>query len=348
MPDFSNIQIQDIALHYTGNKSQEEVLRLSKKKLMIHDEQVLELLLQYFIPPFKSEELYNLHHESDILLNEVYSYVSAIFQDKAIFFEQSVNLAKHLYEQSTHPKIKGGEFYVVYFTGCIIDDEETDAIGLFKSESKETFLKVSPLGDSFDINYEDGININKLDKGCIIYNIDRENGYLASIVDNVNKSVEALYWKDSFLRVMQRQDNYHFTQNCMNVCKGFVTQKLPKEFEVSKADQADFLNKSVQYFKQNEEFDFTNFSKEVFQQPEVIDAFKDYKEQYQTENEVTIADEFNISDQAVKKQSKVFKSIIKLDKNFHIYVHGNRQNIVKGYDEATGMHFYQLFFKEEN
>ena len=24
-------------------------------------------------------------------------------------------LAKHLYEKSVHPKIKGGEFYVVYF-----------------------------------------------------------------------------------------------------------------------------------------------------------------------------------------------------------------------------------------
>lgn len=31
----------------------------------------------------------------------------------------------------------------------------------------------------------------------------------------------------------------------------------------------------------------------------------------------------------------------------HIYVHGGDGLIKKGYDEATGMEFYQLFFKNE-
>ena len=89
------------------------------------------------------------------------------------------------------------------------------------------------------------------------------------------------------------------------------------------------------------------FTNEVMQAPELIDTFKDYKQQYEQEFDITIADEFNISDNAVKKQARIFKSVIKLDKNFHIYVHGSRQNIQKGYDEDTGMHFYQLFYNEE-
>ena len=59
-------------------------------------------------------------------------------------------------------------------------------------------------------------------------------------------------------------------------------------------------------------------------------------------------DEFDINSEAVKKMKRVFKSVIKLDKNFHIYVHGNRNNIKKGYDEENNMSFYQLFFKEES
>lgn len=53
------------------------------------------------------------------------------------------------------------------------------------------------------------------------------------------------------------------------------------------------------------------------------------------------------SDAAVKKQARIFKSVIKLDKNFQIYVLGDNQYIKKGFDEETGMHYYQLFFKDE-
>lgn len=69
---------------------------------------------------------------------------------------------------------------------------------------------------------------------------------------------------------------------------------------------------------------------------------------YSEREGVELVDNFEISTPAVKKQARVFKNIIKLDKNFHIYVHGDNQYIKKGYDEATGMHYYQLFFKEEN
>lgn len=347
MPDLSIVQIQNIAVHFVGNKSHEEVLKLSDKPMPVGDERIMALLHKYFTTPFKSEELFNLYHESDISLNAVYSCVSAIFDNPGSLLEQSQHLANHLYDSSVHPKIKGGEFYVAYLTNCIVENEKVDAIGLFKSESKETFLKVQSSERGFDVKSEEGININKLDKGCIIYNLEKENGYLVSVVDNVNKSAEALFWKDDFLKVLQRKDNYQFTQNYLSVCKSFVTEKLPEAFEVSRADQAEFLNKSVQYFKKNDEFNVTDFSKEVFSQPEVIEAFNNYKEDYKAENEIALEESFDISEQAVKKQSRDFKSVIKLDKNFHIYIHGNRQNIVKGYDEATGRNFYQIFYNEE-
>ena len=165
----SEIVLEDIILHKVGNKSREEDIRFSKSALQL-DGFVKDLLLKYFLSPFKSEEYFNLAHESDLSLNEVYSFVSRIFEDPADIHQQSVHLARHLYEQSTHPKIKEGEFYVTYLRDCVLDGEAMDAIGLFKSESRETYLKVYPNGDSFDIDSEDGVNINKLDKGCLIFN----------------------------------------------------------------------------------------------------------------------------------------------------------------------------------
>ena len=90
------------------------------------------------------------------------------------------------------------------------------------------------------------------------------------------------------------------------------------------------------------------FAEEVLQQPEVVESFNNYRNQYAEKHEVDLNDQFDISNNAVKKQARFFKSVIKLDKNFHVYVHGNRDFIDRGYDEVRGMYYYQLFFNEEN
>jgi hypothetical protein len=341
------IEIESIALHFVGNKINDEGIRLSKSELKT-DESINDLLLTYFFSPFKSNEYYNLYHESDIELNEVYSFVSEIFDNPDSLYDQSVHLAKHLYEQSVHPKVKGGELYIAYFRDVILDGETLDAVGLFKSETKETFLKVHQKNDGFSVESEAGINIHKLDKGCLIFNTERDKGYLVSVVDNLNKGAEAQYWIDHFLHVQHRNDDYFQTKNVLSMCKSFVVEKFPEQFEVSKADQADLLNKSVKFFKENDNFDFDDFASAVIQAPDVIHSFNSYKTEFEVDNNLKLNNNFEISDAAVKKQSKVFKSVIKLDKNFHIYVHGDHQQIVKGFDPVTGMNFYQLFFKEES
>ena len=340
------IIIESLVLHKVGNKPQEEGVRFAAAPIKV-DDAVQSLLLQYFLSPFKSEEYFNLTHESDIALNEVFVYASQIFDRPETFYEQSVNLARHLYEVSTHPKIKSGELYVTLLRDCNVDGEQVDAIGLFKSESKETFLKVYPTSDSFEIDYEDGININKLDKGCLIFNTERENGFLVSVVDSVRQSGEAIYWRENFLKIAPRRDIFHKTEQCLDMCKQFVTERFPENFNANKVDQADILNKSVAFFKENTEFSFDEFANQVIEQPEVIRSFKEFREEYQEDRDVKIDDNFEISAPAVKKQAKIFKSVIKLDKNFHIYVHGNCQLIEKGYDNEKDMNYYRIFFKEE-
>ena len=101
----------------------------------------------------------------------------------------------------------------------------------------------------------------------------------------------------------------------------------------------------MNYFKENHSFDLQDCASEVIQQPEVIESFKQFREDYQKENEVTLQDQFDISDEAVKKQARSFKSVIKLDKNFHIYVHGNSNLIEKGSDEKGK--FYKVYYTEE-
>jgi hypothetical protein len=279
-------------------------------------------------------------------LNVTYTCVSKIFENKKNLLDQSINLAKHLYEQSAYPQIKSGEFYTVYFKDCIIDGKTVDAVGLFKSENKDTFLKVYPEGDGFEIESEQGININKLDKGCLIFNTERENGYVVAVVDNTNKGAEAQYWIDDFLHVCPRKDEYHNTQNVITLTKHFIKDELPQHFEISKADQVDLLNKSVKFFKEKDNFDLKEFANEVMEDPDIIKSFKRYKTSFEQDFDMDIADNFTISESAVKKQARTLKSVIKLDKNFHIYIHGNRNLIEQGQDKKGK--FYKVYYQEEN
>lgn len=346
MLGFSETLLDQLVVHMAGSKYNDENIRLSKDILKLEDE-IKALLSTYFLTPFKSDEYFQFYHDSDLQLNEVYHYVSRIFDDSGQIFEQSINLARHLYEKSTHPNINGGEFYTVYFKNIFFNNEPINAVGLFKSENRDTFLKVYPTEDNFTIESEQGIDIKKLDKGCLILNTERDKGFVVATVDKVNKGEDARFWLDDFLKIRQREDEYYHTEHVMKMYKDFVVNELPNEYEIAKADQVDLINKSKKFFKETDNFQLEDFSEKVFEDKNLVDSFNNYKKTYESEHEVQLSDEFQISESAVKKNARVYKSVIKLDKNFHIYVHGNREYITKGYDEKTGMNYYQVFFKEE-
>jgi hypothetical protein len=341
MFNLQEINIDNIIVHFIGNKTEEEGTSVSDEELEIDDE-ISDILKQYFLNPFKPEEYFHLDLEGP-----VFEHVSSIFKDSDSFIDSSKEIAEYLYQQSEHPKIKPGELYIVKFSNCVLDGEIVNAIGLFKSESKDTFLKVVTKAGHFEVIPETGTNVGKLDKGCLIFDSEGDKGYMVSVVDSSGKGTDAQFWRNYFLKLKTRQDDYFQTKNYLDLCKSFVVEQAPKEFEVSKADQVDFLNKSANFFKTNQEFELESFTQEVIPQPDIAESFKEYKKQYETEKDMKLEEEFSISLPAVKKQAKVLKNVIKLDKNFHIYVHGNREYIVKGFDEQTGMHFYQLFYKEE-
>ena len=120
-----------------------------------------------------------VHYVGNKSLEEGIEFSESVMEqpDDATIEALLKNIAKHLYECSEHPKIKSGEFYVAYFTDLVLDDESFDAIGLFKSESKDRFLKVKQKNKIFNVSSEEGINTNKLDKGCLIFNTDETTGF---------------------------------------------------------------------------------------------------------------------------------------------------------------------------
>jgi hypothetical protein len=348
MLEFLNCSIDKIIVHKVGNKTNQDDLQLSKTLLEAEDEKLKDLLIRYFLHPFSQSEFNSFTFSNeDFTLNPLYQFATKVFDNKSSFTESSIHIAKHLFEIAIHPQIKSGDLFVVTFSNIILGGERLSGLGIFKSENKQPFLKLDRQSDDYYLHYEDGINIEKLDKGCLILNTDKDSGYKVCVVDKSNKAGEAQFWKEAFLNVRPFKDEYHFTKQFLNITKNYVTLQLDEEFDVNKADKIDLLNRSVDYFKTHESFDKKEFEKDVLQDTGIIKSFRKYDESYREDNNLELADNFEISTQAVKKQARVFKSVLKLDKNFHIYIHGDRELIEQGIDK-DGRKYYKIYYKEEN
>lgn len=347
MTGIENVIIRQAIIHRVGNPSRGEEIKLSENPLTLNDPFVRKLLTKYFLGAINENDLYQFTHLSDLHLNEVYNYVTAIFEKEDDFVRQSYYAAQFLYNKSTHAKVKEGELCIVHLGQVPFNDDTVEAVGIYKAENKESFLKVFQHGESLEMITEDGINVNKPDKACLVFKTDKEDGYRVCVTDHTNKQQDALYWINDFLQVQPVANSYHHTDKYLSLCKQFVTNEYAEKFDVSKTEQIELLNRSMDYFKTRDHFSMEEFAGEVIHHPEVVDSFMEYKKNFETARNYEIEDNFDIHLSAVKKQQKQFKSVLKLDKNFHIYIHGRRDLIERGVDERTGKKFYKIYFEEE-
>ncbi len=348
MINYLTASLKALSAHQIGNKSEDDGVRLSEKGIIIADEILKELLLKYFFSSFKEPEFYAFGFSNeDISLNPLFTYATKIFDHPDSLHEVSGSIAQYLYDQSAHPNIKSGDLIIGYVKDVLIEDETADAIAIFKSESKDDFIQLKSSAHGYVVDYDKGVNIEKLDKGCLIFNTEKETGYKICVIDNSNKYKEAVYWKTDFLNVRPRSDNYHATLNYIQMTKSFVKERLKPLHEIDKADEAGIMNRSKEFFQHQEEFDQATYENNIFKNEQFREDFQEYKLDYQEEKNIPLPDHFEISEQAFKKKSRVFKSILKLDKNFHIYIHGNRDMIKKGVDE-DGKKYYKIFYETEN
>lgn len=343
--DFSNTIIDDLITHHIGNKTRDEDLILSDDN-SVFDEQTSQYLLNYFLSTIKPEDFYNFSHPVNLEMNEIYSLATKIFNNKDLFIRESHNIAKLLYNHSTHPNIKEGELNIVIFNEIVYEDVVLNAIGIYKSENTVPFLRMQKKDKSFLIDHEFGFELQKIDKACIIFNIDPEKGYSILVKDNTNKQADALYWIDDFLQLKASNDAYHNTKDVLKITKKFVTQQMSEEYDVSNTEKIDILNKTLDYFKNNDSFDKDEFEKNIFKDKEVIQSYQMFNASFKEDNEIQLNNSFEISDQAVKKQSRNYKSVLKLDKNFHVYIHGDKSLIERGV-ENDGRKYYKIYYENE-
>ena len=349
MINLFNAQIESLSIHRVGNKSRGENIFLSGSSYHLNDE-ITPLIKEYFLKPFreKEESYYKFHHEHDLEFNELFNLTNEIFKDPHNTHEYSKKIGTLLYEQATHPHIKSGEVYVVYFENMQLDNEKVPAIGIFKSELKHDFLQFEQKSSNLEMIVQQGINLNKLDKGALIFNKNGEEGYKILSVDS--NRYDTKYWLENFLGVDVLADENYFTKNYLNFCKNFAKDVVfPAE---DKKQEVMFMNRSMDYFAKNDDFEETNFMNSVIENPELIPEFQNYKVEKAPKFKVEDLTTFPIANKAVTEARKKIKSVINLDTHIQIkmdFVNSDSAEkfVEKGWDEEKQMYYYLVYFNKE-
>ena len=349
MINLFNAHIDNLSIHRVGNKSRNEALFLSETPYGLNDE-IMPLLKEFYFKPFrdKEENYFQFAHEVDLEYNEMYNFATEVFNNPTEIHNVSKKITKHLFEQSNHPHIKNGEVYVTYFTNISIDNNVVDAIGVFKSEIQTDFLQFEEKESNLEMILQQGINLNKLDKGCIIFNYKKDEGYKILTVDS--NRYDARYWLEHFLSVDAFQDENFMTKKYLKFCQEFAKEVvLPAE---DKQQEVLFMNRAINHFAKNDSFEETNFLNEVMENPEFIPEFKNYKVDKGEKYSIEDVTNFPIANNAVTDIRKKIKNVITLDTNVQIkldFVNSDSAEkfVEKGWDEEKQMYYYLVYFNKE-
>ncbi|WP_372757780.1 nucleoid-associated protein [Mariniflexile sp.] len=344
-----NASISKFIIHKVGNKFNDTKNAFSEK-LVEFDEASYDLMLPFLLRPFGSVvQSYRFNHHANIALNEINSYSTQIFNDEDAFIDVSKHIVTHLFEQSTSAQIKTGDVLVVMFEGIEFNEITTNALGIFKIESKVNFFQTYLENNSYDVLVQKGISSKKVDKGCIILNQTDTEGNIILSVDN--NSYDAQYWLNQFLNIKYADDANNHTQQYIELCKDFSTEIIKTTYGAQ--EQNTFLAKTIDFFKENEVVNIERFKDELFEEDKHKNLFEDYKKTFQEEKNVIIRNQFDVAESVVNKEKKKFKTDIKLDTNIQIKLDidapdASTEYMERGYDEDKKMHFYKVYFNVEN
>src|SRR5690606_5941253 len=144
-----------------------------------------------------------------------------------------------------------------------------DALPIFKHD----FLEFEEKDSNIEILIRHGININKLDKGCLIINTNKEEGFKILSIDS--NRYDTKYWLENFLSVDALTDETFFTKKYLKFCQDFAKDVvLPAE---DKKQEEMLMNRAAKHFAKNAEFEETGFLDEVMEKPDPIPESKHYK-----------------------------------------------------------------------
>lgn len=331
------IKVKEIKLatiQVVGNKTRGE--GLSAASALADVSESSEFLTQLVEKSFTMDDLKRFSYIESVELNPVYQFVSKIFDDIETFLKQSVNIATFLYDQSIHSNIRSGELYVLLLE-CEYKKEPVEAIAILKSEKKDPFLATDNDGREISVRTIYGTGLKGLDKGCLVLNVERENGYVVGTVDNTNNGSDAQYWTDSFLHVTNCDDDYHETVKLTEMLTAFSKQVA----EQNAAEGAVVAKKATELLKKGEAVQVEELADRICVTGEQREQFASLRQEFEEEHG-GFAEAVNVVAKAASRKPVSRMNTLRIGDTFEVKVLTPEARMEQGKDD--GGRYWKLYW----
>lgn len=339
--------VTSLFLAKVGNPQRDEPLQTSKQAFDVNEEE-REILTPLFLKPFRNLVAHRFQHHSSLDKHEMNGLARALFAAPGKLLDHGADIARRLYSKSNHPNIKAGDLCLSLIDDIDIEGQVTNALCILKSESVMPFLSISAEDGDLKLHTAEGINPEKIDKGCLIINHWPEQGYYVLTFDR--SGGESRFWVRDFLGLQAVPDAAFLTNTYAELAVAAVKHQL--EPTAPPEDSSRAAGDVISYFDDREHFDLEEFEQRVLKTPEAVAHFAEERQKLEEERGQPLDTSFEISPKDVKKVKKHANAVVKLDTGFEIHINsdvvtGADWLLERGQDDAKGMKFIKLFYNED-
>jgi hypothetical protein len=352
---FTSATATGLVLAKVGHPQRDEPLQTSKEVFPIKEDDQ-QTLSSIFLKPFKNLTGYRFSHHSSLDQHEMNVCSAAIFESSEGLLEKGCEIARRLYAKSHHPNIKSGDLCICLIKDIEVNGELTQGLCILKSESVVPFLSISTRDGDLELHTEQGINPEKIDKGCLILNHLAQKGYYVLTFDRSGS--DSRFWVRDFLGVVPITDSPFLTHQYTSLAVNFLEKEKkerPKSEAVEDAppwDTGGATRDALAYFEEKEKFSLQEFEEEVLKTPEAKARFAEHRTKFEEEEGHPLEESFEISKKDVTKAKKKIKSVMKLDTGAEIRLKPSlaakpEAVLEHGFDEQRKMKFLKIYFNED-
>jgi hypothetical protein len=350
---FTSAYATGLVLAKVGHPQRNEPLQTSREVFQIAEDDQ-QTLTAIFLKPFKNLTAHRFNHHSSLEHHEMNSLSKAIFQSDDGLLENGCEIAKRLYAKSNHPNIKSGDLCISLIRDIEVDGAMTTGLCILKSETVVPFLSISTRDGDLELHTEQGINPERIDKGCLILNHLAAKGYYVMTFDR--SGTDSRFWVRDFLGVVPITDSPFLTNQFAGMAVSFLEQEKkaqPKSDDSPPWEDSSAASKAITYFEEKDHFSLQEFEEQVLKTPETRAKFAQHRAKIEEESGQRLDDSFEISKKDVSKAGRRIASLMRLDTGVEIRlkpaVIRNPERVLEhGFDPQRGMKFIKVFFNEDH
>ncbi len=340
-----------VVLAKIGNPQREEPLQTSKEVFEIAENDQ-EALTSIFLKPYKNLIAHRFTHHTSLDQHEMCNCAKAVFAEDGALLERGIEIAKRLYAKSNHPNIKSGDLCVALLKEIHIEGELVKGLCILKSDSVTPFLTITTRNGDLRLATEQGINPDKIDKGCLILDYWQEKGYYILTFDR--SGGDTRFWVREFLGVEAVPDAAFLTNAYAKMAVAFLEEQhvtTGADDDTPPWESAAAAKDALDYFEGREKFELKEFEQEVLKSPDTIARFGEHRARAEDEQGQPLETSFEISRKDLAKAKKRIAAVLKLDTGVEIHIKPGAAEsnplLERGFDDQKGMKFVKVYYNKD-